>query len=186
MVRVQFIPAQLQQIARCQHDFKPANVFSRRAILKRPCARSISSDRAPQEATALRWIRRIQQSLRFYRPLKVRQNNSGLGDGMTVTLVVMNDAFDPVEFVSGEDYAAESNATSDGSSAGTGDCYRCSFPRRRCENLPHLVNAFRQQDAFAITVAHVAGVGQERLDFVWVGFDLHTINLVVTRAHAEL
>jgi hypothetical protein len=92
-----------------------------------------------------------------HRALKVRQDHAGLGNRVTTTIFV-NDTLDVIEFVCGENNAAERHTPADRTRTGTRNCYRDSIAIRGCENFRDLLDVLREYNSIRVAIADEAGV----------------------------
>src|SRR5260221_4034089 len=97
------------------------DIIARRTVLKSPGARRVGRYIAAQKTTAFGWIRRIQQSFRFHRPLKITENYTAFRNCVTSAIIVMDNLRDPIQLVRGDDDTAQRNPARDRDGAGARD-----------------------------------------------------------------
>src|SRR6185369_7037445 len=115
--RKYFSATKVNWIAARQSNSQTLDIIPRRTIFESARAGSIRRDVSADETTALSRIGWVQQALCCNRALQVAKNHSGFR-GYTAAMIFSNDFMDSIQFISGNDAAAERNAAGHG--AGTG------------------------------------------------------------------
>ena len=81
---------------------------------------------------------------------------------------VANDPPDVIQFIGSQNNAAKRHAAGNRARTRTGNSHRGPFASRARENLRKLFRAFRKDHTRRETALHVAGVGEEGLNLVWL------------------
>src|SRR5216683_2696958 len=167
-----FATSNIDKIACRQCDLKSFYISSCWAIFERARPRGIGRNGTAEKAIAFSWVRGIEQTLGINESLKVCKNNTRLNN-RPAAIVVFDEALDLIQFVSGKHNTAESNAATHGAGARARNGYRSAVASGSSKNLSNLFVALRKDNAIRAPIANVAGIGEERLDFVRLRFDQH-------------
>jgi hypothetical protein len=82
----------------------------------------------------------------------------------------VDDAFDLIKLVGGEDDTVERYAAADCAGAGAGDSDWSLRSTRLAQDSRNFFDVLWKNYALRVAAAHVTRVGQERFDFLGVGF----------------